>query len=245
MEKAKEVFQAISKQVANKDIIAKQIEDSILNKEYLPGSKLPSEAELGSIFGVSRTSIREALQILNLHGLVSIEKGRGVFVKIPSSSNVSTNILKFLEHRVEGDYIFDLIQTRQIFEPGIAYLAALNRTKEDLEKLEKDIYDIKNNMDIERYSEYNMSFHMHLAYASKNKIIPLLLKPLHKLMPIVKASVLKNVDDPKEAAVIWHTKIFENVRDQNAVGAQETMIAHLKIAVKHAEMAVSTKAKKK
>lgn len=114
MDKAKEVFQPISKKVLNKDIIASQIEASILRKEYLPGSKLPPETELAEIFGVSRTSVREALQILSMHGLISIEKGRGIFVRNPSSKNISKSILKFLEHRIEGDITFDLIHARFI-----------------------------------------------------------------------------------------------------------------------------------
>lgn len=245
MEKAKEVFQSINKKLPNKDIIAAQIEESILRKDYLPGSKLPSETELGDIFGVSRTSVREALQILNMHGLVSIEKGRGIFVRYPSSKNISNSIMKFLEHRTEGDYILDLIHARQIIEPGITYLAALNRTDEDLEKLSVDIENIKSNDDFQKHSEYDMSFHSHIAYASKNQILPLLLRPLHLLMPIVKKSIMENIKDAKEAAVIWHTKIYEHVKNQDADGAQEAMNSHLKIAEKHAEMAFIIQQKNK
>ena len=67
--------------ISIKEIIASQIEEAILGKKYLPGSKLPSENELCKMFGVSRTSVREAIQILHGHGLVSIEKGKGIFVK--------------------------------------------------------------------------------------------------------------------------------------------------------------------
>lgn len=234
MEKAKEVFQPISKKVLNKELIAEQIEKSIKNKEYLPGSKLPAETELAEIFGVSRTSVREALQILSIHGLVSIEKGRGIFVQNPSSKNVSNSILKFLEHRVDGDYTLDIIHARQIIEPEIAYLAASNRSEEDIEKLGIDIENIRNNTDIQKHSQYDMSFHMHLAFASKNKIIPLFLKPLHQLMPIIKTKILSNVKDAKEAAIIWHSKIYEAVKDKDPDLAKEMMIAHLKIAEEHA-----------
>ena len=243
MDKAKEVFQAINKKASNKEIIAAQIEESILKKEYLPGSKLPAESELGKIFGVSRTSVREAMQILNMHGLVSIEKGRGIFVRNPSSKVLSNSILKFLEHRIEGDFTLDLIHARQIIEPEIAYLAALNRTEDDVEKMKIDIENIANNEDMEKHSEYDMSFHMHLAYASKNKIIPLFLKPLHELMPIVKSKILLNVKDAKGAAIIWHTKIFEAVKERNPESAKEMMTAHLKIAAEHATEALLVSAK--
>lgn len=239
------MFNPLQERVSIKEIIASQIEEAILEKKYLPGNKLPSENELCKIFGVSRTSVREAIQILQAHGLVEIVKGKGIFVKSISSESVSNSILKFLEHRFEGDYYFDLIHARQIIEPGIAYLAALNRTDEDLKKLAKDIEDIKNNEgDPIKHGEYDMSFHMHLAKASQNKLLPLLLKPVHKLMPGVKSKILTDVAEAKEAAVVWHTKIYNKVKKQDPDGAKSSMIAHLEIAEKHIEQAISASAGK-
>lgn len=239
------MFNPLDERVSIKDLIASQIEEAILEKKYLPGSKLPSENELCKMFGVSRTSVREAIQILHTHGLVNIEKGKGIFVKNISSESVSNNILKFLEHRFEGDYYFDLIHARQIIEPGIAYLAALNRTDDDIECLKKDIDDIKNNDGNPiKHGEYDMSFHMHIARASQNKLLPLLLKPIHKLMPSVKSKILTDVEEAKEAAVVWHTKIFEKIKNQDPEGAENAMVAHLKIAEKHIEHAISASAGK-
>lgn len=239
------MFNPLAERVSIKELIASQIEEAILNKEYLPGSKLPSENELCKMFGVSRTSVREAIQILNVQGLVKIEKGKGIFVKNISSESVSNSILKFLEHRFEGDYYFDLIHARQIIEPGIAYLAAMNRTDEDLVNLKEAIDNIaQNDGDPIKHGEYDMAFHMHLARASKNKLLPLLLKPIHKLMPSVKSKILTDVEEAKEAAVVWHTKIYEKIKNQDPDGARSAMVAHLKIAEKHIEQAVSKSAGK-
>ena len=238
------MFNPLAERVSIKEIIAAQIEEAILNKKYQTGSKLPSENELCKMFGVSRTSVREAIQILNVQGLVSIEKGRGIFVKNLSSESVTNSLIKFLEHRFKGDYSFDLIHARQIIEPGVAYLAALNRTEEDLKEMETDIENIKNNEgDPIKHGEYDMSFHMHLAYASKNKLIPLLLQPIHRLMPSLKSSIMTNVEDAKEAAIIWHTKIFIDVQNRDPEAAKNSMIAHLQIAEKHIEQAISASAK--
>ena len=235
------MFNALDERVSLKELIASQIEAAILEKKYVPGSKLPSENELCKMFRVSRTSVREAVQIVQAHGLVSIEKGRGIFVKSISSESVSNNILKFLEHRFEGDYFFDLIHARQIIEPGIAYFAALNRTEEDLVKLKNDVDKIAQNNDSStQHLEYDMSFHMNLAYASQNKLLPLLVKPIHRLIPSVKSKILISVEDAKEAAIIWHTKIFENVKKRDAEGAKQAMVDHLKVAEKHLEMVVGS-----
>ncbi len=74
-------FSQLGKRIPISNVIAEQIEEAILNKKFAPGSRLPSEAELCKQFGVSRTSVREALQILNTHGMISIEKGKGIFVR--------------------------------------------------------------------------------------------------------------------------------------------------------------------
>ena len=227
------MFNPLDERVSIKDLIVSQIEDAILGKKYLPGSKLPSENELCQMFGVSRTSVREAIQVLQAHGLVVIEKGKGIFVKSISSQSVSNNILKFLEHRIGGDYYFDLIHARQIIEPGLAYLAALNRTEEDLIKLENDIKDItQNEGDAMKHVEFDMSFHMHIAKATQNKLLPLLLNPLHRLMPSAKSKILNKIDETKDAAIVWHTKIFKKIKNQDPEGAEKAMVAHLKLAEK-------------
>ncbi len=104
-----------------------RIEEAILNKVITAGDKLPSERELCEQFGVSRTSIREAIRILTTQGIVEVEKGKGIFVKNISSKSVADGILKFYKHRLDGEYALDLVHTRQALEPSIAYFAALNR----------------------------------------------------------------------------------------------------------------------
>ena len=239
------MFKPVEERILIKDILVKEITKAILDKKYIPGSKLPTEEKLCEQFNVSRTSVREAIQILSARGLVNVEKGRGIFVNKITSDSVVDNILQFLEHRFEGDYFFDLIHARQIIEPGIAYLAALNRTDEDLIKMKKDIDDIdKNDGNPIKHGEYDMSFHMHLARATQNKLLPLLLKPIHKLMPEVKSKILIDVEDAKQAAVVWHSKIYDYIKIQDPDGAQKAMVAHLKIAEQHIELAVSQSAGK-
>ena len=71
--------------VGNKELlsqkVAAEIENAIISKKIPPGDRLPSELELCSQFGVSRTAVREALRTLSAKGMISIEKGRGIFVK--------------------------------------------------------------------------------------------------------------------------------------------------------------------
>ena len=63
------------------DQIAEQLRSRIAAKQYLPGEKLPVEAELASQFGVSRITIREAVRKLDIMGIVEVRQGAGTFVK--------------------------------------------------------------------------------------------------------------------------------------------------------------------
>ncbi|RMD92070.1 MAG: FadR family transcriptional regulator, partial [Calditrichaeota bacterium] len=69
--------------------IEHKIETAILEKKLIAGQKLPTEKELCEMFGVSRTALREALQMLSARGLLYIKKGSGVFVNDFSARHVS------------------------------------------------------------------------------------------------------------------------------------------------------------
>jgi len=228
------MFNSIESRVPIKQLIASQIEDAILTKKYLPGSKLPSENELCEQFNVSRTSVREALQILSAHGLITVEKGKGMFVNRITSESVINPFEKYLKQRLDRHTVTDLVRTRQMIEPSIARQEALNRTEEDLKYLEDDIKNMEECS--EGYKELvklDMIFHQHLALATKNQIVPLLLKVLQGILPELKSQVYVNIDDAKEAAIIWHSRIFDAVKEGDGEKAFRNMVEHLKKAEEH------------
>lgn len=235
MQMSAEVFSPLNNREPISRIIAAKIEEAILLKKYPPGSKLPSEAELCEQFNVSRTPLREALQSLSALGFVTIQKGKGVFVENLSSESVSNSMLKFFEHRLNGDYAFDLVHARQMIEPGIAYCAAIKRTDDDLKELQDAIDGMEKNLnnDYSFHTKFDLKFHLDLAYATQNKFMPLLLKPIHRLIPNMKSNIITYVDDARTSALEWHKNIFEFVIKQDAENARIAMIEHLRIAEEH------------
>lgn len=229
------MFISVEERVPLKEIIVKQIEEAILDKKYLPGSKLPTETQLGKQFGVSRTSVREAIQILSARGLVTVEKGRGIFVNKISSDSVIDPLKKLLKLELDKDSVLDLTHARQILEPAIAFEAAKSRTDEDIEILKQDIENLKiSNGSFEELAALDVQYHLNLAKATHNIVIPLLIQPIHSLLPRIKPYVYAKVDDSKEAALIWHKKILDSVINQDQHGAYKEMVEHLRIAEVHA-----------
>ena len=233
------MFNTIEKRVPLKSIIAAQIEEAIINKKYLPGSKLPSENELCEQFNVSRTSVREALQILSAHGLITVEKGKGIFVNKVNSQNVVAPLENYLKLSLDSDYVLHLVHARQILEPAIAREASLNHNAKDIEILEADIELLKNSKGgYKELADLDMKFHYDLAKSTGNIVVPLLLKPINNLLPELKSAIYANIDEAKETAVTWHENILNAVKAGDGEQAYAYMVEHLYIAEKHAQEVV-------
>jgi GntR family transcriptional repressor for pyruvate dehydrogenase complex len=231
------MFKVIENRVPISKIVAQQIEDSIMNKTFVPGSKLPSEFELCKQFGVSRTAIREALQTLSAQNLITIVKGKGIFVNEMSTSSVIEPLNKFIAQKLDKNYILDLVHTRQVIEPALAEAAAIKRTDEDIDALIEDFNELKNYRgDHHNLALLDLRFHLNLARASHNRILPMILEPIiRSFMPEVKTFIYETVGEAKDSAIESHKKILDLVIAQDAPAAYEAMIEHLKIAEAHTE----------
>jgi GntR family transcriptional repressor for pyruvate dehydrogenase complex len=217
--------------------VEQKIENVIREKKILPGEKLPTENELCAMFGVSRTALREALRMLTARGLISIRKGSGIYVNDYSAQHVTKPMSIYLELNFNKDYIMHLIQVRQILEPDIARMAALNRTDEDIAKLRRllDKFIKCREDDYSREGNLDKDFHLLLANASGNPIIPLMVQPIFELMPKIRTLVYAHVDHAKSNAVELHERILNNIEQQNEQGAYQAMQDHLDMAKKHSE----------
>lgn len=214
--------------------VASEIEEAVRLRKLVPGTRLPSEQELGTQFGVSRTVIREAVRMLSAKGLLSIAKGKGIFVRPFDADNVADPMHLYLQLQIDRDYALDVVHARQIIEPPIAAEAALKRTDQDIARLRAGVEELRGCPEgFEKLAALDMAFHLQIAKASHNPLLPLLLDPIHRLMPDIKSSVYKTVKDARDSAVVWHSKILEKILQRDPDGAREAMQEHLMIAQKH------------
>jgi len=223
-------------------IVASKIEDAVRGKKFLPGDKLPSEIELCAQFNVSRTAIREALRTLSAKGLIRVMKGKGIFVLESSPDLLADQMHLYLEMNVKPGSVLDIVHARQIIEPPIAALAALNHTGEDEKILLAGLEEFQAcDGPITLLARLDMKFHLDIAKASRNTIMPLILEPIHKLMPEIKSSVYATNADARESALIWHRKILDAILRRDAEAARTTMTEHLQIAEHHAGIMLEAK----
>lgn len=220
--------------------VVEAIENSIREKHLVPGMRLSSELDLCAQFGVSRTVLREALRMLSGRGLIRIEKGRGIFVSELSAETVSTPLEMYLQ-RHGGDLKFiDIIRARKLIEPPIAAEAALHHTPDDAAQLQKD-YDAMKTWTgrDEELANLDLAFHQHIAIASGNNIMPLLIAPIHALMPQIKSSVHKVIEDAKSSAIEWHGRILESILMRDSEAARINMERHLMESENHISQMLS------
>lgn len=212
------------------NIISDYLVDRIITGELKPGDKIPSDRDLSALFNVGRTSIREALKVLSVLGLINILPGQGTFIASQSSEFFLTPLSwsfligeKNLEH---------LISVRNVLEIESARLAALNAAKEDLEIL-KDIFEQSKNAytksNYQLFLDSDLDFHLTIAQCSHNPILYNLLLTSRKLIKHISQSGMLNLDD-LSAVYQEHTRIYMSITQQNSAEAVSSMRHHLENA---------------
>src|SRR5258708_3080068 len=117
-------------------VLADDLRERILRGDFPEGTALPTERELVNQTRMSRATIREALRILEVQGLVRIKTGRagGAYVSRPGQDSMADSVGLLI--RARRIRIPALLETREAIEPFCAQLAAKHRTDEDLGRLE-------------------------------------------------------------------------------------------------------------
>lgn len=154
------------------DVLANDLRERILRGEFPAGTALPPERELVTQTRMSRTTVREALRILEVQGLVVIKTGRsgGAFVQQPGGDSVATSVSLLI--RGQQLRLTALLETREAIEPACAGLAAKYRTDADLADLDTAnaaLSDTESSLDA--FLQANVDWHLAVAIASHNELL--------------------------------------------------------------------------
>ena len=205
---------------------------AIVGGRYAPGELLPKEAELIDEYGVSRTSLREAMKVLAAKGLLEIRQKAGTRVRGESLWNTfDTDLLAWSIEEGKGDAIIrDLVELRQILEPSAARLAAGRATMADLKRIDLAHQAMSENVqDPARYAESDVAFHMAIFSASHNVLLQrfgyLVAEFLHLSFDMQQRALLRrdDVQDFSEDAE-RHRAVYERVNRAEADAAADSML---------------------
>jgi GntR family transcriptional repressor for pyruvate dehydrogenase complex len=212
--------------------IAEQIRSSILAGEFAPGDKLPPERELAEMFGVSRPSVREALNVLASSGLVMSYQGGGTVVKSLVESSSANPLSELI--RVQQDRALDVIEVRKCMESWTAWYAAERSLPEDIRRMEELIAGMKHNLELKQPSEdLDANLHIVIARATHNIVWLHLMQSLFDAMKEFQQTVWRAVyltHEDHQLLFEHHSSIVQAIRAKAPQAARDAMLRHLTFA---------------
>lgn len=208
--------------------VTQHIACRILHGDLHPGRSLPGENELAGEYGVSRTSVRNALQFLAAKGLITIQPKKRTTVNNREMWNLlDVDVLNWLaEGEVGPEIVEQLMVARLIFEPDVATLAALNATGHDLAALEDALGLMRQGQtEAQRalFEEGDLAFHQALLRATHNPFLLALGNALSAAMVLSFRQTLEKDVRDSQPAVDDHFLLFENIRMKRPDAARQQM----------------------
>jgi len=206
--------------------VAARLQEQISLGHYRVNDKLPIEPELMKLFGVGRSSIREAIKLLTNSGLLRVQQGVGTFVEQVTAGKEP------IDQRLKRADIQQLDEVRQLLEMKIAEKAAINRTEKNIEAIGAHLLSRKLAAAqglIEECIEADIQFHVAIAEASKNEI----LADLYRTTSVhLKNWFLQIYTDTQIFTETYHLheQLFKNIKAGDAKKAWNTaakIIGHI------------------
>lgn len=206
--------------------VYREIKRMIVEEGFVPGDKFYSENQLTEKLQVSRSSIREAIRLLEVGGFVTVLHGKGIFIADPDQNSTQA-FESWLRDNEQS--LNDHFEIRLIIDPKAAAAAARRATKEDRQKLMAicETFKLKassgSTADLIAIDE---KFHLQLAKATKNRTLYMMMKTMTQSLPEgwitslhVPGRIKKTIDE--------HYEIARAIEEGNSDKAEKSMLTHL------------------
>lgn len=210
-------------------VLSRKLRQEIESRRLRVGERFPTDAEIATAFGVSRTVVREAVSSLREIGLISTQRGRGsvVIANSPSPSFAVSGV--DLE---SPDHILQLYEFRLMVELEAVALAASRRTLENLEEMELVLKRGTSAERLEDAIEADIAFHLAIARATQNGYFPRILATI-RTATIARALMREDLDDAARIELYRgtiqeeHRAIYAAIAQNNASSGKKIIKAHL------------------
>ncbi|GGG22446.1 FadR/GntR family transcriptional regulator [Paenibacillus abyssi] len=153
--------------------VLEQIHHYITSRNLVPGDKLMTEREMAAFLQVSRSSVREALRILEMFDVIESKPGEGTILKAPHVPTIFTNIMPFF--LIPEERSIELLESRKVIETGLVKLAAERRKDEDIRQMQDAVERMFTTDDLQVMIQADVDFHISLAKAAYNHTLSELL----------------------------------------------------------------------
>ena len=212
--------------------IVQQLADMVQRGELKPGDRLPSERDLATAFGVGRPTLRQALTVLTQAGVLEVMAGSGIYLRKPigEAPGNAGHAMKMILMTEKMDLVH-ILELRIGIEGEAAYLAALRRTPEHLEKLRAAYEALDHAMETRGLAmSEDYHFHATVAEATGNPIFVKVMVSLADLfMQQFQQTTLSLFHEPDRVAANRreHHEILAAIAEQRADDARAATVRHL------------------
>ncbi len=206
-------------------MIVNQILHHLKTGKLRAGDKLPSERELCKMFGVGRSSVREAISALVVMGNLEVIQGKGTFLRHGAESLDQPSQM---EKALNAMPIFDLMEARKILEISLVELAAERVDKMDIQRMHQAINRMaENTNNNEAFYQADLDFHNALAESTGNQVISEMMKVITKMVQDYSFDFMAISAETKEKAITAARQIVQLVARGEGEKAAEVMREHL------------------
>lgn len=210
------------------DEIIEQVRGMVRSGELRPGDRLPAERALAEQFAVSRNTVREALRMLEISGLIQLKRGAsgGAFIADADTGKVATSMTDMLE--LGQLSLTDLTEARTWIESTVIRVACERMTDEVFDRLKANVDEatrLSELHDWEQKAKVNVEFHIILAEATAN---PVMIAITQGLMQVMEKVVLAL--GPTEGDIVLRSRrrILKHLEKRDADAAVAEMERYLK-----------------
>ncbi|QVK17625.1 FadR family transcriptional regulator [Mycoplasmatota bacterium] len=219
-----------------KELFIKAIENTILSGELKIGEKLPTERELANQMKISRTIVNLGLNELEKKGFIVIVPRQGVYVADYIRNGrleILMSIINYNGGKFDKKTFYSLMEFRMINEGEGAYLAALNRTEQDIELMEALYEKMLNGGSYEEISQLIFDFHHAVLCATGNYIYPLVHNAFENISVVLTATIFKyfKVEETTDQIKV----IINMIKAKDRVKAKEAMYNLISTGIKRLE----------
>lgn len=210
-------------QLSVPDNLAVELERLIASGTLQVGTRIPPERELADLWGLSRSSVRDALKQLELRGLIQRRPGRGTIV-IENVNRLGGTLADLLNHSQRE--LLQVMEIRNIIEPQVTAKAALRARPMDLEELTDLLQQMSRRVSVTRFTELDRSFHHSIARATGNPLLVSLLERVSEIVDQSRQELLQN-RGRRMTSLREHRAILDALYAGNPEEAEAAAHAHL------------------
>ena len=200
-----------------------QMKQLIIDREWKSGDKLPSEVELCKLFGVSRVTVRNALQRLAALDLIKTRPGDGAYIKMVDDTASFNRLVPIAYFEENIDIILEF---RREIESGTCAIAVEKADENDIKELRTLLKQMEGLQDdLEQLAIADLDFHYKIAQISRN---PLIIKTYEIIADIYNSHMKHMVKKMGgEYGMYYHKKIVDAIEARDAEKARDYMREHI------------------